>query len=97
MHHHHGETGSLAAKKSRDITKRDGVGARADLRMHGYQYLDEDILEAENVTNEGVAILGSLSPNVIAMAGSDIRLSCYVQNGQNKTVGFFDNDLPYEN
>ena len=48
--------------------------------------LKDKVEKVKNISLEGVAILPSLSPDVIAMAGSDIRLSCYVHNIQNKTV-----------
>ena len=80
-----------AAKHSNNGRVRS-LSKRAEMRInHGYQYLHQEGIEAENITQGGVAILASLSPDVIAMAGSDIRLSCFVHNIQNKTVNIIDN------
>ena len=73
----------------RSGTRTRAINKRSELRFnHGYQYLEEHVSKADNITEDGVAILPSRSPDVIAMAGSDIRLSCFVHNIQNKTVSF---------
>ena len=40
----------------------------------------------EVVSREGSSIYPHLSGDVVAMTGSDIRLSCHINNTDNKTV-----------
>jgi hypothetical protein len=86
----HRFTGTDADRRNNFLKKLSNfsffTGYFRNRRQHDEIYAAAATAEEDNAVKEP-QIFGALSRDVIAMIGGDIRLSCHIQNLQNKTVG----------